>query len=202
MDHGRFLNTEPRKLFEELEATATLPAGSNERFNGYGVMGLPFRSAHVLALRRFPASSLGRGYTSVWHRNPDGDWVFYADVSPKEACPRYFGAIALETIETTITLAWTGPTHLRITMPAVSFDWEIEAGATAATRFMNAAGRLLPEAAWRSHAVLETMGMVGGSLLGVGRVGLHGRTPNGQHFIANPRVLWAIVDSHAQFKGK
>jgi len=42
------MNTEPRKLVEQLEAAALLPAGSNERFNGYGVMGLPFRSAHVL----------------------------------------------------------------------------------------------------------------------------------------------------------
>ncbi len=92
------MKTEPRKLVEELEAAASLPAGSNERFNGYGVMGLPFRSAHVLAMRRFPVSSVRPGYTSVWHRKPDGDWVFYANVSPRQACTRFFGAIAMDAI--------------------------------------------------------------------------------------------------------
>jgi hypothetical protein len=56
--------------------TAGLPAGGGERFAGYGVMGLPFRSGHVLAMRRFPASSIGPACTSVWHRSPDGRWVF------------------------------------------------------------------------------------------------------------------------------
>jgi hypothetical protein len=39
-----------------------------ERFAGYGVMGLPFRSGHYLALRHFPASSIGPGFRAVWHR--------------------------------------------------------------------------------------------------------------------------------------
>lgn len=55
------MEAEPRTLIEQLEASASLPAGSNERFSGYGVMGLPFRSAHILAMRRFPASSVGPG---------------------------------------------------------------------------------------------------------------------------------------------
>jgi hypothetical protein len=164
-------------------------------------MGLPFRSGHVLAMRRFPASTVGPGYTSVWHRSPDGDWVFYANVSPRQACARFFGAIAADAIETEIRLAWTTRFRLHVAMPAVPFDWEVEVGATAATRLMNAMGRLLPSRAWHSPAVLATMGMVAGPLLGVGRVGLHGRVPNGQHFIANPRVLWLILESHAQLAG-
>lgn len=196
------MSTEPRQLVEQVEATASLPIGSEERFNGYGVMGLPFRSAHVLALRRFPASSVGPGYTSVWHRTPDGDWVFYADVHPRQACARFFGAMASHAIETEIRLTWLAPFHLRIAMPAVSFEWEITAGPTAATRFMNVAGRLLPDVAWRRPIVLATMSMVAGPLLGVGRVGLHGRVPNGQHFIANPRVMWVIVDSRARLAGE
>jgi hypothetical protein len=196
------MNTEPRKLVEQLEAAASLPAGSNERFNGYGVMGLPFRSGHVLAMRRFPASSVGPGYTSVWHRNPDGEWVFYSTVSPRQACTRFFGAIAMDAIETEIRLAWKAPFRLQVAMPAVPFEWEVEVRVTVATRLMNAMGRLLPNAAWRSPTVLSTMGMMAGPLLGVGRVGLHGRVPNGQQFIANPRVLWAILDSQAQLAGE
>jgi hypothetical protein len=59
-----------------LECDRNLPDGQDERFNGYGVMGVPFVSGDLLALRRFPNTSIGDGYTSVWHRRPDGRWLF------------------------------------------------------------------------------------------------------------------------------
>ena len=68
-----------------------MPEGEGERFFGYAVIGLPFDSGHVLSLRRFPASSIGPGYTSVWHRDPEGRWTFYQDALPELACSRYFG---------------------------------------------------------------------------------------------------------------
>ncbi len=188
----------PRQVVEQLEMTASLPAGAEERFSGYGVMGLPFESGHVLAMRRFFTSSVGPGYTSVWHRDPDGNWTFYSSVPPRQGCARYFGAAALRSIQTEITLEWLGPSRLRIAIPAYEFEWEVAVQATVATRLMNAAGRLLPGAAWRSPAVLAAMGMVASRLLGVGRVGLSGRVPNGQRFITNPRMLWQIVESRAR----
>ena len=72
----------PKELVDKLEQGAELPSGNEERFVGYGVMGVPFTSGHLLAMRRFPASSLGEGYTSVWHRDPQGRWTFYSDVPP------------------------------------------------------------------------------------------------------------------------
>lgn len=45
------------RFVEHVEAAASLPAGAEERFKGYGVMGQPFRSGDVVAMRRFPASS-------------------------------------------------------------------------------------------------------------------------------------------------
>ncbi|MGY4652920.1 hypothetical protein ACVWWN_006716 [Mycobacterium sp. URHB0021] len=33
--------------------------GADQRFTGYGVMGLTFRSGHYLAMRHIPASSIG-----------------------------------------------------------------------------------------------------------------------------------------------
>jgi hypothetical protein len=54
---------EPAELIEDLERHPKLPPGSEERFFGYGVMGLPFR----------------------W-------WTFYQDQPPELACTRYFGA--------------------------------------------------------------------------------------------------------------
>jgi hypothetical protein len=50
----------PRDVVAALEATPTLPPGIDERFSGWGVMGLPFSSGHYLALRRFAASSMWR----------------------------------------------------------------------------------------------------------------------------------------------
>ena len=52
----------PKELVEALDKRAELPDGQWEGFSGYAVIGLPFRSGHVLALRRFTASSLGPGY--------------------------------------------------------------------------------------------------------------------------------------------
>ncbi len=63
--------SDPRGLVERIERGIELPEGVDERFSGYGVMGLPFASGHILALRRFPASSVGPAYTSVWHRDSD-----------------------------------------------------------------------------------------------------------------------------------
>ena len=192
----------PRSLVEQLEAAPSLPTGADERFNGYGVMGLPFASGHILAMRRFSASSLGPGYTSVWHRTPAGEWVFYATVPPRQSCTRFFGSLASDSSQTEISITWSAPFRLRVTIPAVSLDWEVGVGSTLATRLMNAAGRLLPNAAWHSSAFLAVMGRVAGPLLGVGRVGLQGSVPNGQRFIANPRVLWAITDSRAVLAGE
>ena len=59
-----------RTIIQGIERHASLAPGTEDRFTGYAVIGLPFRSGHVLSLRRFPASSVGPGYTSVWHRDP------------------------------------------------------------------------------------------------------------------------------------
>lgn len=47
------MQTEPRQLVEQLEATASLPAGPEERFNGYGVMG-PVRIRSRISNASFP----------------------------------------------------------------------------------------------------------------------------------------------------
>ncbi len=196
------MSASPLARVERLEAAPALPLGSDERFNGYGVMGLPFRSGHVLALRRFPFTTIGAGYTSVWHRMPSGEWTFYSTSVADRACPRYFGALAAAAIETDVVVAWPTPYSLRIEVPAARLDWEVEVAPTRATRLMNAMGGLLPEAAWRVPTVLSAMGAMAGPLLGVGRVGLRGRVPNGQWFIANPRQVWAVTHSRASLAGE
>ncbi|NIR46283.1 MAG: hypothetical protein GWN99_17750 [Gemmatimonadetes bacterium] len=192
----------PRYIASRLDAETQLPEGKTERFSGYGVMGLPFDSGHILALRHFPASSIGPGYSSVWHRTPRGAWTFYSDVAPRQACARFFGR-GIERIDVTpIDIDWTGPTELIVTVPAAPLEWSIRLAATPATRALNMASRLLPEALWRNRAVLSLMGKTAASLLDLGKVGLHGRAPNGQAFIANPRALWLVDESVAVLGGE
>ena len=84
---------QPAEVVDELERHPELPPGAGERFYGYGVMGLPFESGHVLGLRRFSASPVGPGYRSVWHRDPRGRWTFYQDVDRELACSGMAGAL-------------------------------------------------------------------------------------------------------------
>src|SRR5215510_12826233 len=97
---------ELKSIVDQIESDAALSPGEGERFFGYDVIGLPFDSGHVLALRRFPSSSIGPGYTSVWHRDPEGRWTFYQDAPPELACSRYFGNEIDETVLQPINIEW------------------------------------------------------------------------------------------------
>src|SRR5512146_2711480 len=105
---------EARERIQQIEACALLPTGGGERFAGYAVIGLPFVSGHVLGLRRFPASSLGPGYTSIWHRDPAGTWTFYSTVAPEQSCSRYFGSETEHNIHADIQIVWSGPESFRV----------------------------------------------------------------------------------------
>jgi hypothetical protein len=183
------------------EAADRLPdRADRERFGGYGVMGLPFAGGHYLALRHFPASSIGPGYDSVWLRDPGGRWTIFSSAPPSSSCPRYFAAAVDETVSAPITVTWPDPFALSVEVPH-RLVWDLLLVATPATRAMTVAGRLLPAAAWRNGAVLATMSRIAGPMLGVGRVALTGTAPNGQSFQTNPRMLWAVADSHAHIDG-
>lgn len=190
---------EPAELVAELERRAELPPGSGERFFGYGVMGLPFRSGHVLGLRRFPASSIGPGYRSVWHRDPDGRWTFYQDQPAELACTRYFGAEVDEVHEGPIEIDWTGPRRLEVR--SGDLEWATELQSTPVTRLLNTMVSILPGPAWRSPPVLALMSRVASVALRAGRVRLVGQAPNGQRFTANPLALWAAGASSATIAG-
>jgi hypothetical protein len=195
--NGTPRETSPRYVASRLDAQVQIPRGKQERFAGYGIMGVPFGSGHVLAMRRFRSSSLGPGYSSVWHRTPQGDWTFYVDVEPTLACTRYFGSALAQTVVADIRLAWTGSHKLEVSVPAAGLDWSIKLAATPATRAINWVARRIPERLWHSTAALSLMSRVAGRLLDAGHIALHGRVPNGQRFIANPRLLWSVASSTA-----
>jgi hypothetical protein len=192
---------EPAEIIEDLERHAALPPGSGERFFGYGVMGLAFRSGHVLGLRRFPASSIGPGYRSVWHRDPHGRWTFYQDQPAELACTRYFGSAVDEVLEGPIRIDWTGPRGLQVRAGDGDLEWTVEVGSTPVTRLFNGVGAVLPARAWRSRTVLEVMSRVAGAALRAGRVRLTGLAPNGQRFVANPLIMWVATASEATVRG-
>lgn len=57
----RFQN--PRDAVLGVQCNAPLWPGADERFTGYGVMGVPFAGGHYLALRHIAESSIGPGFT-------------------------------------------------------------------------------------------------------------------------------------------
>jgi hypothetical protein len=188
----------PSVRVAEIERQAGLPAGAGERFSGYGVMGLPFASGHVLALRRFPASSIGPAYTSVWHRDRSGRWEFWQDQPDDQACSRYFGPALAGTRRAPIELAWTGGSTLQITITGTGFSWEVTLAASGATRALNAIGALVPGRAWRAPPVPAVLGPAAGQALRAGRVALAGEAPNGQAFVVSPQRIWLITRSSAR----
>ena len=201
-DRGETNYMKPREVIRQIEETASLPAGSGERFAGYAVIGLTFGSGHVLALRRFPASSLGSGYTSVWHRDPNGKWTFYSDVAPEQSCSRYFGSQIEENVHAPIRVEWNGPEAFQVVTEGTRpLTWDITLTPTLASRLMNAAARLVPDSWWRKRVMLRLMGFAARFLLGTGKMNLAGRTPNGQEFIANPQQVWLVKTSRAVVNG-
>jgi hypothetical protein len=193
---------EIRTMVEALERGGELPPGMDERFSGYGVAGVPFRSGHILALRRWPASSLGRSYTSLWNRNPEGRWVFIHNAPPQLACPRYFGSAISQALVREISIVWEGPGDFLVTVPGgYEINWRVSLGETFSSRILNILGGLIPGFLWGRESFLRLMGNLGG-FMGAGKMSLTGRLPNGQWFISNPRYIWIVTATHAVVRGE
>jgi hypothetical protein len=174
-----------------------LPAGDDERFVGFGVMGLPFAGGHYLALRHFPATSFSPGYRSVWHRDPDGLWTFYATTPGPQSCARFFSAATPHAaVQCDIDIAWVTPWSLVVEIPGL-LRWQVDIRATATTRLMSMLGVRLPVRAWTNRVALAALGRAAGPVLRAGRVRLSGTAPNGQRFMIAPARMWAVGHSHA-----
>lgn len=167
-----------------------LPDGRDERFVGFGVMGFPFASGHYLALRHFPATTFSPGYRSVWHRDPDGVWTFYATTPGRQSCARYFSsATPRDAVQCEIDVAWLDPWTLLIRMDGL-LEWTVQIHATGMTRLVSAIGRALPEQMWTNRTALRLVGSTAGVMLRAGTIQLAGTAPNGQQFMIAPRQVW------------
>jgi hypothetical protein len=192
----------PAHFAHQAEEHPALPRGNEERVSGYGVMGLPFSSGHILGLRRWTASSVGDRFTSIWHRDPIGHWTFYESADSEVGCTRYFGAEVSRVRVGPIDLEWETPDRLRVRTADAAVDWSIETRSRLLTRLVSALGITTPIAAWRSPTVLAAMGAIAGPALGAGKLQLAGQTPNAQHFEANPQRIWYVSASHARVEGE
>jgi hypothetical protein len=193
--------TTPRQAVETLQAHPRLPEGDDERFTGYGVMGVPFAGGHYLALRDFVATSVGPAYRAIWHRDPAGRWTIHTTGAPELTCPRYFDSAAATARVTSIDVSWRDDHTLDVTL-GDELRWRIALGETPATRMMTAMGAALPAAGWDSTAVLAAMGPMARTMLRGGRVRLHGATPNGPRFRTAPLQVWRLVDTVASWHGE
>jgi len=192
---------EPRDFVRD-PSQFVIPDGPGDRFSGYAVIGLPFSSGHVLAFRCIEASSAGRAYTSVWHRDPRGRWTFHQNVPPEDSCPRYFGAAIAANTTGPIQIDWTDSRRFCVTVEAPGeIVWEVRLASTPASRMMNAAASAMPSSWWRKRSVLSTMQTAARWMLGTGQMNLTGYAPNGQAFTSNPRSIWLIAESRATIRG-
>jgi hypothetical protein len=191
----------PRQIVKACENTTASPNPRRETFQGYGVMGLPFESGHVLGLRRFPTSSIGPGYTSIWHRTPEGHWSFWSTTAGEVSCARYAGEISEDTHQTAIHLAWPEPNRLAIAAENPELGWEVTLAATPTSRALGALARSAPHRLLANDYFLKLLGPIAGTLLGTGRLTLVGKMPNRQHFHLVPTHVWRVTASCAQLRG-
>jgi len=191
-------------LVSEVEAGAS-PAAvpGREQFYGYAVVGVPFPPGHILGLRRFPVSSVGPGYTSVWHRDPAGRWVIYQDQGPRVTCPRAFGPSIDDAPTVPIAVDWVASDRFTVDIETVGnqLHWEVPLSESAITRVLGATASILPPLVRHHPVALAGIGRVAGSLLRAGRLRLSGTVPSRQDFFADLHRIWLIEGSTAAIDG-
>lgn len=194
------MTTTPRQAVNTIAANPQLVQGSDERFSGYGAMGVPFSGGHYLGLRDMLASSLGTPYRTVWYRDPTNRWTIFTSVDPDVSCPRYFGSLTAVEQVSAIEVTWADDWTVDVSISG-RLSWRLILAATPSTRSMTVMGGATPQPVWNSAAVLGAMGPMAGAVLRSGRIRLRGRTPNGPGFKVAPLRIWRVVGGFANLGG-
>lgn len=192
----------PRDVLRAVDQLAWLPDGTRERIHGWGIMGQPFDSGHVLGLRRWSASSVGPAYTTVWHRSPEGRWAFWSTEAPEVSCNRYAGERVDDTATTEVKVSWLDGRRVDVAVPAFDLVWQVRLASSPVTRLLNAVAAWMPDRVRRDPRILAGLGPVAGRLLGAGPLGITGGMPNGQRFDMTPYHLWLVDDTSARLRGE
>lgn len=192
----------PLEAVEALRRDPRLAPGTGERFTGYSVMGLSFASGHVLGLRRWEASSLGRPYTSIWHRDPAGRWRVLADVPPAVSCARYISSLMRDALEMPVRVDWTAPDAFEVRVEGIALQWRVR---LTPHPLLEVFGRMLgavPRRLARSAAMRTLLERAGAAMIDAGRIRLDGSMPNGQRFEIAPQRFWLVAESSATLGGR
>lgn len=193
---------EPADLAAAFERGVPVPDGAGDRFAGYAVLGVSFRSGDVLALHRCPVNSTGPAYTSVWHCDPQACWTFYADVPADRGCAPYFAPALTRVVHAPIRVEWEGPRTLAIAVDGGRLiSWSIELEPTRMTRAFNRVAPALAPIWRRQPRLLDAVAFVARFALGTGELRLTGRTPAGMRFIGSPQSVWVVRWSRAIIAG-
>lgn len=193
---------EPAEVAAALERGGTPIVGDGDRYTGYAVLGVAFTSGDVLALRRFPLTSRGPAYTSVWHRSPAGRWTFYTDVAD-QGCARYFGPALDEVVVAPIRIEWTGPRSVSIAIDGGRrLTWSLLMRSTAVTRAFNRVAPHLSPIFRRQPRLLVVLATLARLVLRTGPMRLVGLTPSGAAFVGQPWALWVVRSSRACIAGQ
>lgn len=177
-----------------------LARGTDERFTGYGAMGVPYATGHYLAFRDMLTTSLGTPYRAIWHRDSAGRWTIFTTADPDLSCPRYFDSMTAVERVSAIEVTWPNDWTVDVAMGS-RLSWRIVLAQSPVTRAMSAMANVMTEWCWNNNAVLASMGLMASGTLRSGRMRLQGRTPNGQGFKAAPLKLWRVIGGHAALAG-
>jgi hypothetical protein len=173
------------------------PWPDHEYVRGWGVFGLPLDSGHVLALRVFPDNDFSP-YRTLWHRTPKGEWSIYVD-GPRldTACPRYYAAACAYTGFARISIEWSGPASLQVTMDRPKLQWSLTAYDTPVLRALNAVSPRLPLWTWRRRTLLRGREILAKHVLGMGDLEMSGRMPSGHVGTLMPARMYFIDQASA-----
>ncbi|MFD8599511.1 hypothetical protein ACFV1L_31360 [Kitasatospora sp. NPDC059646] len=156
------------------------PWDGYQHARGRAVLGLPFDTGRVLALRGLPQSGSGP-YRSVRHRTPDGEWSIHVDGPRVEsACPRHHGAACAHTGTARIGPTRTGPDTLLATMDRPAPGSTVSAADGPVPRALDAVSSVLPPSG-RRPAPLVRRREVPARGPGLGRLRTAGPKPSGHH---------------------
>jgi hypothetical protein len=193
---------EPAEVAAALERGGQVIPGEGDRYSGYAVLGVGFTSGDVLALRRFPLTSRGPAYTSVWHRSPAGRWTMYTDVAD-HGCARYFAPALDEVIVGPIRIEWTSPRRVEIAVDGGRrLTWSLLMRSTAITRAFNRIAPHLAPICARNPRLLVALAAMARVMLRSGPLRLAGTTPSGAAFMGQPWALWVVRASRACIAGQ
>ena len=192
----------PQDAVTSVLANPVLPHGDDERFVGFGIMGLPFANGHYLAMRQFPRRA-SRPRTC---RSGTATRTATGHSTPRRPDSRAARATSAQPLRRTrcnaiSSVDWAGPWSVRVEILGL-LRWTFRTAGDRGDPTDEHGRRRLSESAWSDPTTLRRLSRAATRTLGVGDIRLTGRAPNGQCYMMAPKQFWVVADSHAVLEGR